>query len=213
MKLNSLRDVLAECVRDLYSAETQLTKALPRMAKATKSPELKAAFTEHLEVTRGQAARLEQICEQMGIKAKGKTCAAMKGLIEEGAEVISEDGTPAAKDAAMIVAAQKIEHYEIAGYGSCHTFAVVLGETEIAELLKQTLAEEVEADKKLTMIAESTVNDEASQEEDSDEGHDDDDGEDEEGGDEDEADAEEEAPTRGAKSAPAKATAPKSGKR
>ena len=142
MKLNSLRDVLAECVRDLYSAETQLTKALPRMAKATKSPELKAAFTEHLEVTRGQAARLEQICEQMGIKAKGKTCAAMKGLIEEGAEVIGEDGTPAAKDAAMIVAAQKIEHYEISGYGSCRTFATILGEEEIAGLLSQTLEEE-----------------------------------------------------------------------
>ena len=210
MKLNSLRDVLAECVRDLYSAESQLTKALPRMAKATKSPELKAAFTEHLEVTRAQAGRLEQICEQMGIKAKGKTCAAMKGLIDEGAEVIAEDGTPAAKDAAMIVAAQKIEHYEIAGYGSCHTFAMVLGETEIAELLKLTLAEEVEADKKLTMIAEATVNDEASQEEDSDEGHDDDDGEDE-GGEEDEAD-EEEVPAVVAKK-PAAKPAAKSGKR
>ena len=211
MKLNSLRDVLAECVRDLYSAENQLTKALPRMAKATKSPELKAAFTEHLEVTRAQAGRLEQICEQMGIKAKGKTCAAMKGLIEEGAEVIAEDGTPAAKDAAMIVAAQKIEHYEIAGYGSCHTFAMVLGETEIAELLKLTLVEEIEADKKLTMIAEATVNDEASQEEDSDEGHDDDDGEDE-GGEEDEADEDEAPPAVVAKKPAAKA-ASKTGKR
>lgn len=211
MKLNSLRDVLAECVRDLYSAETQLIKALPRMAKATKSPELKAAFTGHLEETRGQAARLEQICEIMGIKAKGKTCAAMKGLIEEGAEVIGEDGTPAAKDAAMIVAAQKIEHYEISGYGSCRTFATILGETEIANLLAKTLEEEGAADKKLTAIAEATVNDEADQEEDSDEGHDEDD-EESEGGDEDEADAAEEAPAV-AKKSPAKPTAAKSGKR
>ena len=203
MKLNSLRDVLAECVRDLYSAETQLIKALPRMAKATKSPELKAAFTSHLEETRGQAARLEQICEIMGIKAKGKTCAAMKGLIEEGAEVIGEDGTPAAKDAAMIVAAQKIEHYEISGYGSCRTFATILGETEIANLLAKTLEEEGAADKKLTAIAEATVNDEADQEDDSED--------DSEGGPEDEADAEEEAPVIAKKSAAKQAV--KSGKR
>ena len=184
-KLNSLRDVLGECVRDLYSAESQLLKALPRMAKAAKSPELKAAFTSHLEETRGQAARLEQVCELLGVKPRGKTCAAMKGLIEEGAEVIGEDGTPAAKDAAMIVAAQKIEHYEISGYGSCRTFATVLGETQIAELLSKTLAEEDAADKKLTAIAESTVNDEADEEEDAEEGED-------EGGEEDEADEEEE---------------------
>ena len=195
MKLNSLRDVLSECVRDLYSAETQLLKALPRMAKAASSPELKTAFTTHLEETRGQAARLELICEKMGIKAKGKTCAAMKGLIEEGSEVIGEDGTPAAKDAAMIVAAQKIEHYEISGYGSCRTFATILGEEEIAGLLSQTLEEEGAADKKLTTIAEATVNDEANEEDDA-----------TEGGPEDEADEEEEeeeapAPKRGAKSA------------
>ena len=207
-KLNSLRDVLGECVRDLYSAETQLIKALPRMAKAAASPDLKAAFTSHLEETRGQAARLEQICELMGIKAKGKTCAAMKGLIEEGAEVIGEDGTPTAKDAAMIVAAQKIEHYEISGYGSCRTFATVLGEDEIAGLLAQTLEEEGAADKKLTTIAEATVNDEANEEEDSEDGED-------EGGPEDEADAEDEtpAPARGVKKAPAKAAVAKTAKR
>ena len=163
--LNSLRDVLNDSVKDLYSAESQLLKALPKMAKAASDPALKECFKAHLEETRGQAARLETIAELLGIKVKGKTCVAMKGLLEEGAEVMGEKGEPAAKDAAMIVAAQKVEHYEIAGYGSARTFATVLGEEEVANLLGETLDEEKAADEKLTGIAESTVNDEADAEE------------------------------------------------
>lgn len=161
MKLDSLRDVLTESVRDLYNAETQLVKALPRMAKAASSPELKAAFTEHLEETRRQVERLDQVCELLGVKAKGKTCQAMKGLIEEGAEIIAEDGDPSAKDAALIGAAQKVEHYEIAGYGTARTFASILGEDDVAALLQATLDEEGAADEKLTSIAESGLNQEA----------------------------------------------------
>ena len=164
--LNTLRDVLNESIKDLHSAESQLIKALPKMAKAASDESLKECFKAHLEETRGQAARLEKIAELLGITVKGKTCAAMKGLLEEGKEVMEEDGEPAAKDAAMIVAAQKVEHYEIAGYGSARTFATVLGEVEVASLLGETLNEEKAADEKLTGIAESTVNDEADAEED-----------------------------------------------
>lgn len=187
--LNSLRDVLNESIQDLYSAETQLLKALPRMAKAASEPQLKEAFTAHLEETRNQATRLEKACEHLGIKAKGKTCAAMKGLLEEGAEVMAEKGAAAAKDAAMIVAAQKVEHYEIAGYGAACTFAKILGEEEVAGLLSETLAEEKAADEKLSGIAESTVNDEANSE---DEDEEEDEDEDTEAGDDDAAEEEDE---------------------
>ena len=166
--LNSLRDVLNELVKDLYSAETQLLKALPKMAKAASDESLKEALTSHLGETREQAARLEKVAELLGIKPKGKTCAAMKGLIEEGSEILEEKGEPAAKDAAMIVAAQKVEHYEIAGYGAARVFATVLGEEEVASLLSETLDEEKAADEKLTGIAESTVNDEADAEDEDD---------------------------------------------
>jgi len=158
MKLDSLKTVLGESVRDLYSAESQLVKALPKMAKAASHPDLKTAFTAHLAETKVQAERLEKVCELLGVKAKGKTCKAMKGLVEEGSEIIEEDGTPAAKDAALIEAAQKVEHYEIAGYGTCVTFANVLGLTEVAALLKETLNEEKAADKKLSALAESGIN-------------------------------------------------------
>ena len=164
MKLDSLRDVLADSVRDLYNAETQLVKALPKMAKAASSPELKAAFTGHLEETKTQVTRLEQVCDRLGVKAKGRTCQAMKGLIEEGSEIISAKGDPDAKDAALIGAAQKVEHYEIAGYGTARTFASILGENEVAQLLQATLDEEGAADKKLTAIAESGLNQEAADE-------------------------------------------------
>ncbi len=169
MKLDSLRDVLNESVRDLYSAETQLVKALPKMAKAASDPALKAAFTGHLQETRTQVERLEQVCELLGVKAKGKTCHAMKGLIEEGAEIIGEKGEPAAKDAALIGAAQKVEHYEIAGYGTARTFASILGEDDVAALLQATLDEEGAADEKLTGIAESGLNQEAAGEDEDDE--------------------------------------------
>src|SRR4051812_12429617 len=116
MKLNSLRDVFEEYLRDLYNAEIQLLKALPRMAKAAASEDLREAFEEHLEQTRGHVERLERICEGLGIKAKGKTCQGMRGLIEEGEAILAEDGDGAVKDAAIIGAAQKVEHYEIARY-------------------------------------------------------------------------------------------------
>jgi ferritin-like metal-binding protein YciE len=161
MTLNSLRDVLKESVRDLYSAEAQLLKALPKMAKAASSPELKSAFTEHLSETKGQVKRLERVCDLLGVKAPGKTCRAMKGLIEACTEIIAAKGEPAAKDAALVGAAQKVEHYEIAGYGTARTFASILGEDEVASLLQATLDEEGAADEDFTAIAEAGLNQEA----------------------------------------------------
>ncbi|MFL5330738.1 MAG: ferritin-like domain-containing protein [Gemmataceae bacterium] len=164
MKLTSLRDVLVDGLKDLLNAENQLVKALPKMAKAASSEELREAFTEHLDQTRTHVQRLEQVFEKMGMTARGKTCEAMKGLIEEGQNIIEEDGDPSAKDAALICAAQKVEHYEIASYGCAHTFANNLGLDEVAELLNMTLEEEFNADKKLTEIAESGLNQEAAEE-------------------------------------------------
>ncbi len=155
MKLNTLNDVLTDSIKDLYSAETQITKALPKMAKAAGSPKLKQAFETHLAETEKQVERLEKVAELMGISVKGKTCVATKGLVEEGQEIIDEDGTPEAKDAALIGAAQKIEHYEIAGYGTARSLAEKCGLTEVASLLQQTLDEEGATDKKLTAIAEA----------------------------------------------------------
>ncbi|HEY0256044.1 MAG TPA: ferritin-like domain-containing protein [Candidatus Methylacidiphilales bacterium] len=154
-KINNLHDVYVEQLRDLYSAETQLTKALPKMAKASTNPELAQGFEEHLEQTKGHAARLEEILKALDEKPTGKKCKAMEGLIKEGAEAIEEDASPAAKDAMLIAAAQRVEHYEIAGYGSVKTYAHLLGEEEAAGLLEQTLQEEVETDEKLTEAAES----------------------------------------------------------
>ena len=161
MKLDSLKTVLGESVRDLYSAESQLVKALPKMAKAASHPDLKTAFTAHLAETKVQAERLEKVCELLGVKAKGKTCKAMKGLVEEGSEIIEEDGTPAAKDAALIEAAQKVEHYEMAAYGTARTHAALLGHGKVAKMLQQTLNEEGTTDKKLTQLAERIINPEA----------------------------------------------------
>jgi ferritin-like metal-binding protein YciE len=158
MKVESLRDVLSESLRDLYNAENQLVKALPKMAKAASSGQLQSAFEKHLEETKGHVERLDQVCEKLGIRPKGKTCQAMKGLIEEGSEAIEKSGNPNAKDAALINAAQKVEHYEIAGYGTARAFAEVLGEKEVAELLQKTLTEERAADEKLTEVAESGLN-------------------------------------------------------
>jgi ferritin-like metal-binding protein YciE len=161
MSLDSLHDLYVNELKDLYSAENQLLKALPKMAKAANAPELKAAFTEHLEVTRGQVERLEQIFENLGASPKGKKCVAMEGLVEEGKEVIAEDGEPAVIDAALIACAQKVEHYEIAGYGCVRTFANLLGHEDAAALLQETLDEEGAADKKLTELAETVINVEA----------------------------------------------------
>ncbi|MBN9121444.1 MAG: ferritin-like domain-containing protein [Planctomycetes bacterium] len=165
MSLDSLHDLYVDELKDLYSAENQLLKALPRMAKAATAPELKAAFTEHLEVTRGQVARLEQIFEELGVSPKGKKCKAMEGLIEEGKELMQEDGDENVMDAALIAAAQRVEHYEMAGYGCVRTFAHLLGYEDATALLQETLDEEGEADKKLTALAESVINVEAADEE------------------------------------------------
>lgn len=158
MKLKSLQDLFADEIKDLYSAETQIVKALPKMAKAASSSELKEAFEEHLEQTKEHVERLEEICEKLDLNPKGKKCKAMQGLIEEGVEIISEGGEPMVLDAALIAAAQRVEHYEMAGYGCARTFANQLGHEDVAAILQQTLDEEGEADKKLTQIAESEVN-------------------------------------------------------
>lgn len=161
MKLDSLRTLWIEEMRDLYNAETQLLKALPKMAKKATTPELKEAFETHLDQTQGHVERLEEIFDRLGKKPGGKTCKAMKGLIEEGSEMMSEDGIDSVIDAGIIAAAQRVEHYEIAGYGVVRTFASILGEDEAEDLLQETLDEEGEADKTLTEIAEGIVNDEA----------------------------------------------------
>jgi ferritin-like metal-binding protein YciE len=161
MGLESLHDLYVDELKDLYNAENQLLKALPRMAKAANHPNLQAAFTEHLEVTRGQVERLERIFKELGEKPTGKKCKAMEGLIEEGKELLEEEAEPSVLDAALICAAQKVEHYEMAGYGCVRTFAGLLGYTDAAELLQETLNEEGEADHKLTELAESVINLEA----------------------------------------------------
>ena len=154
MKVESLQDLYAEQLRDLYDAENQLIKALPKMAKAASTPELRNAFEEHLDQTRGHAQRIETIFEGMGEKAKGQKCKAMEGLVKEGSEVIEEDMPKGVKDAALIAAAQRVEHYEIAGYGTVRAIAEVLGENEHVSLLEQTLEEEKQTDEKLTQLAE-----------------------------------------------------------
>ncbi len=151
--LNSLETLLAQEIKDLYSAETQLVKALPKMAKAATDATLKKGFETHLGETNVHVERLEKVAEMMGITPRGKACKAMKGLVEEGSEVISEDGEDKMKDLALIVAAQKVEHYEIAGYGSARAFAQQLGLREVATLLQTTLDEEGATDKKLTKAA------------------------------------------------------------
>ncbi|HEX4667535.1 MAG TPA: ferritin-like domain-containing protein [Chthoniobacterales bacterium] len=161
MKLDSLRTLWIEEMKDLYSAENQLLKALPKMAKTATTPELKEAFQTHLEETQTHVDRLEEIFEKLGKKPNGKVCKAMKGLIEEGSEMMKEDGPDSVIDAGIIAAAQRVEHYEIAGYGVARTFASILGEDEAEDLLQETLDEEGAADEKLTEIAEGIVNEEA----------------------------------------------------
>jgi ferritin-like metal-binding protein YciE len=152
-KISTPRDLLVEELKDLYSAENQLLKALPKMAKAANSDELREAFETHLEQTEGQVKRLEKIGKQLDETMKGKTCKAMKGLVEEGKEIMEEDAEPVLLDLALIGAAQKVEHYEIAGYGTARTLAELAGESDIAETLQETLDEEGETDKLLTSIA------------------------------------------------------------
>jgi len=157
VKVTSLDQLLQQELQDLYDAEKQLVRALPKMAKAASSEELREAITEHLEVTKGQVERIEQVFEALGAKAKSRPCAAMKGLISEGQEVTEEDAPEALKDLAVIGAAQRVEHYEMAGYGTARAMAERLGNKEAARLLQETLDEEKEADQKLTELADSLL--------------------------------------------------------
>lgn len=161
MTMESLHELFVHELRDLYSAENQLLKALPEMAEAANSPELKAAFETHAQETRVQAERLERIFRELEESPGNQTCLGMKGLIDEGSDLMEEDADPAVRDAGLIVAAQKVEHYEMAGYGSVCVFAETLGLDSAKQLLKETMAEEEATDKKLTQIAESVINVEA----------------------------------------------------
>jgi ferritin-like metal-binding protein YciE len=155
MEIDSLEKLYVDELKDLYSAEKQLVQALPRMAKKATNPQLRAGFEEHLEVTKKQVERLDQIFERLERSPRGKKCKAMEGLIEEGKEMMQEDMEPEVMDAALIAAAQRIEHYEIAGYGTVRTYARLLGQEEDARLLQLTLNEEGDTDKRLTQLAES----------------------------------------------------------
>jgi ferritin-like metal-binding protein YciE len=161
MQMDHLQDLFIEQLKDLYSAETQLIKALPRMAKAATNEDLKSAFNEHLEQTKVHVERLEQIFEQLDERPKGKKCKGMEGLIAEGKEALEEDAEPEVMDAGLICAAQKVEHYEIAGYGCVRTYAQLLGNDQAARVLQKTLEEEGQTDKKLTALAEAMINVEA----------------------------------------------------
>lgn len=161
MSLDSLQALFLEELKDVYHAEKQLVEALPRMAKAADSAELQQAFSDHLAETKSQVERLERILQELGHPARGKRCKGMEGLLEEAKEILQEDGEPAVIDAALIAAAQRVEHYEIAAYGCLRTYAQLLGHENAAKLLSQTLAEEEAADKKLTAIGERSVNAEA----------------------------------------------------
>jgi ferritin-like metal-binding protein YciE len=161
MELDTLKDLYIDEIKDLYSAERQLVKALPKMAKAASDTQLQQAFRTHLKETAEHAARLEQICKDLGVSPRGKKCVAMEGLIEEGSELIKENADPDVLDAGLISKAQRVEHYEIAGYGTLRTYAHQLGFESHAELLQQTLDEEGRTDHLLTELAESGINVEA----------------------------------------------------
>jgi ferritin-like metal-binding protein YciE len=158
-----LRELYIDELKDLYSAENQLVKALPKLAKAASSPKLRTGFEEHLEQTKGHVSRLEKIFESLDESPKGKKCKGMEGLIEEGSELTEEDLKGAVLDAGLIGAAQRVEHYEIAGYGTVRSFAQVLGESEHVSLLEETLAEEEETDEKLTTLSKE-INSQATSE-------------------------------------------------
>lgn len=161
MELDTLQDLYVQGLKDLYSAENQILKALPKMIKASKHQELKQAFKLHEEQTREQVKRLERICDDLGVSPRGKKCEGMEGLIKEGKELIQEKPDEDVLDAGLIAAAQHVEHYEMAGYGTMRTYAQQMGLTEHARLLQTTLDEEGETDKKLTRLAERRINIEA----------------------------------------------------
>jgi len=158
MSLDSLEKLFLEELKDVYNAEKQILRALPRMAKAAESPELQQAFTKHLKETEGQVQRLERIFRELGQSIRGKTCKGMQGLLEEGKEVMEEEGEGAVIDAALIASAQKVEHYEIAAYGCLRTYAQLLGFSQAEQLLQQTLDEEEATDEKLTELGETGIN-------------------------------------------------------
>jgi len=161
MKLNSLHDLYVHELQDLYSAENQIIKALPKMAENATTTELRSAFEEHLHQTREHVNRLDRIFERLNESAKGDKCQGVEGIIEEGEDLMDKDATESVCDAALIGSAQKVEHYEMAGYGTVRTFAQQLGYSEDARLLQMTLQEEEQTDKKLSSIAERRVNTEA----------------------------------------------------
>jgi ferritin-like metal-binding protein YciE len=160
-KMSTLEDLYTDLLKDLYSAEKQLVKALPKLAKNAQSPDLQKAFQEHLKQTEGHVERIERIFSDLGGSPRGKKCVGMEGLIEEGNELLQEDAEPDVLDAGMIAAAQKVEHYEIASYGTARAWAQRLGYDQAARILQETLEEESMANEKLTKIAESHVNMEA----------------------------------------------------
>jgi ferritin-like metal-binding protein YciE len=159
-KLNDLKDLLEHELKDLYSAENQVSKALPKMAKTAKNKKLRTAFEQHLEQTKNQLKRLEQVAKNIKVDLKGEECEAMKGLVKEGEEMMKEDGKDAVIDAGIIASAQRVEHYEIAGYGTVIRYLEMLNMKDSAKLMEETLKEEKETDKKLSQIAEE-VNAEA----------------------------------------------------
>ena len=163
MEMETLRDLFVEQLKDLYSAENQIIKALPKMIKTASSEELKAAFQEHLEQTKGQVERLDQIFEELEESPRGKKCKGMEGLLAEGKELMEEDAEPDVMDAGLIAAAQHVEHYEIAGYGCVRTYAQLLGLENAEKLLQETLDEEKETDQLLTGLSEQ-INVEAEEE-------------------------------------------------
>lgn len=155
MSIDSMEKLFVDELRDLYSAETQITKALPKMAKASTSNELRTAFEHHLKETEEQVQRLEQIFEMLGESAKGETCEGIKGIIEEGEKMLKETKEGPVRDEALISAAQRVEHYEMAGYGTVRTYAERLGKQQMVQLLEKTLQEEKAADQKLTKVSGS----------------------------------------------------------
>jgi ferritin-like metal-binding protein YciE len=161
MALDTLQDFFLNELRDTYHAEKQLLKALPRMAKAAQSTALREAFTKHLGETKAQVERLEEVFQALGEAPRGRRCQGMEGIVEEGKEIMEEDGDEAVLDAALIAAAQKVEHYEIAAYGCLVTYANLLGQRDVAKLLKQSLSEEENADKTLTALGEGGINEAA----------------------------------------------------
>ncbi|WP_224999812.1 ferritin-like domain-containing protein [Cesiribacter sp. SM1] len=162
-KLNSLKDLFEHEIKDLYSAESQLTDALPKMAEKASSPQLRQAFETHLEETKRQRERLEKVGEICGFSVKGEKCQAMEGLIKEGKDMLEMKGDDKVRDAGLIASAQRVEHYEMAGYGTARTYAQQLGLNDVADLLEQTLNEEKRTDQKLNDIAVGNINQKAQQ--------------------------------------------------